>query len=175
LRGRDGHGTIRHVLEIRPENEKPLPTLGGFFFVYRWLVREGDGAGRVSCLVYYLALPLLGAFKAALLERVRGFSFWSMPNAWKNIDKCETHLTATVPVANIGVTMQTETIGAARPARTLITLKEAAQRANVSRTTLWRLSAAKQFIPIYQLTSHRVAVCAEDLDAWLDTRIQQAA
>jgi predicted DNA-binding transcriptional regulator AlpA len=71
--------------------------------------------------------------------------------------------------------MQIASIGAARPQRTLITLKEAAQRANVSRTTLWRLSAAKQFIPIYKLTSHRVAVCAEDLDAWLDSRIQQAA
>jgi predicted DNA-binding transcriptional regulator AlpA len=70
--------------------------------------------------------------------------------------------------------MEISTIGAARPQRTLITLAEAAKRANVSRTTLWRLSAAKQFIPVYQLTAHRVAVSAEDLDNWLDTRIKAA-
>ena len=49
----------------------------------------------------YLALSLLGAFKAALLERVRGFSFWPMTNAQHDPALGETYLTATVPVAKL--------------------------------------------------------------------------
>jgi prophage regulatory protein len=58
--------------------------------------------------------------------------------------------------------------------KSLIPVSEVVKRIGISRTTLWRLVQAGQFINSYRLSPGRVAFRLADVEAWIESRKETA-